>query len=138
MKAWERILFEYAVHPDPMAAHMVSTNVVGMTVEDRVNAICHLLRRGYIEVAGRVMIDEQLLDIYRISAKGRAYWSLKLDGIKKRPKKAQPAPRWTLAQMTAAQYPTSVFDLDRAPVNFGKWKDRPGQNGYKENPWNNS
>ena len=132
MKPWERVLYEYAVHPDPMAAHMVSTNVVCMTVEDRAVVIRLLLRRGYIAVAGRVLIDEQLFDIYRITGKGRAYWSLKLDGIQKRPKKAQPAPRWTLAQMTAAQFPTSVFDLDRAPMNFGKWKDRPGQNGHEE------
>ena len=72
----------------------------------------------------RSVTCEQWKDtLYRITPSGRAYWEENVRGRRKRPRDAAVVPRWTIAQMAAAQSPVSVWDLPRVPFVWDKKKE---------------
>lgn len=117
MQFWEEMLDEYAIRPEAMPWY----HVRGMrtTIAEQFEAVQECVKRGYLEWAGSVR-KEWKDTLYRVSPEGRAYWEANIKGQRRRPRAADPVPRWTTAQLAAAQSPVSVFDLARAPWNWNK------------------
>lgn len=112
MAAWEDMLDEFALHPDPMTWYQVKG--LRISIAEQFEAVNHLFERGFVRWAG-VIRDEWKDSLYAITDQGMAYWEEHLKGKRKRPGTADPVPRYSLAKRTAAVSPVDVFDLPRAP-----------------------
>lgn len=128
MRVWERVLEEFAKAREPMTWFEIPFNALYTTPPKQMDAVEFLVQQNYLVWSG-IRIGKRNYELYRITPEGRSYWEKRIrDAPRKKPSVWKP-PRWTHAQKAVAMCPVSVFDLPRVPINFGKWKDRPGQSG---------